>query len=95
MIGVHSIPSSGGHDSVKVARANLESMRLKTFLYSLFFPSSFAFAHLALAAAASLALIAGLLRRSFLAGLGAALAPFNLAQRIFRALTRAFTSLRR
>jgi len=42
-------------------------MRLKPFLYSVFFPSALAFAHLALAAAASLALVAGLLRRSFLA----------------------------
>jgi hypothetical protein len=42
-----------------------------------------------LAAAESLALTAGLLRRSFF------LAALNLAQRIFRAFARAFTSLRR
>jgi len=52
--------------------------------YSLFFPSALTLAHLALAAALSLALVAGLLRRSFF-----------LAQRIFRALARAFISLRR
>jgi hypothetical protein len=58
--------------------------------HSLLFPSALTFAHLALAAAASLALTAGLLRRSFLAGLVA----FNLAERIFRALTKALMSLR-
>ena|ERR1017187_2739642 len=47
--------------------------------YSVFFPSALAFAHLALAAAASFALVAGLLRRSFLAGLGVAVVPFCLA----------------
>ena len=40
--------------------------------YSVFFPSAFTFAHLALAIAASLALTAGLIRRSaFLAAFGA------------------------
>ena len=61
--------------------------------YSVFLPSAQAFAHLALAAAESLALTAGLLRQSFLEGF--ALVPFALAQRIFRALARAFMSLRR
>ena len=56
--------------------------------YNLVFPSSLAFAHLALAAALSLALVAGLLRRSFF------LAAFKLARRIFRALARALMSLR-
>ena len=64
--------------------------------YSFVFPSAFALAHLALAAAESLALIAGLLRQSFFfAGLAAACWAFALAQRIFRAFARAFTSLRR
>jgi hypothetical protein len=60
--------------------------------YNPVFPSSLAFAHLALAAAASLALTAGLLRRSFLAGL--AFWAFKPAKRIFRALARALISLR-
>lgn len=93
--------------------------------YNLVFPSALTFAHLALAASESLALTAGLLRQSLLAGLGVAVAPlifahrafaaaeiaarpaalnrllpffampFLLAHRIFRALARAFTSLRR
>ena len=57
--------------------------------YSVVFPSALTLAHLALAAALSLALTAGLLRRSFF------LAALTFAQRIFRALARAFTSLRR
>jgi len=61
--------------------------------HSVFLPSALAFAHLSLAAAESLALTAGLLRQSFLKGF--ALVPFALAQRIFRALARAFMSLRR
>jgi len=60
--------------------------------YSLVFPSALAFAHLALAAAESLALTAGLLRQSFFLPF---LAAFTLAQRIFRALAKAFMSLRR
>ena len=56
----------------------------KMQFYNAFFLSALTFAHLALAAALSLALTAGLLRRSFF-----------LAQRIFRALARAFISLRR
>ena len=96
-----------------------------TVPHSVFLPSALAFAHLSLAAAESLALTAGLLRQSFLAGLGVAGVPFTfahlalpsalmaalpaalirllpflgipfaLAQRIFRALARAFMSLRR
>ena len=65
-------------------------------VYSLVFPSALAFAHLALAAADSLALTAGLLRQSFLAGLDLAFPfAFALAHRIFRALPKAFMSLRR
>jgi hypothetical protein len=65
-------------------------------VYSLVFPSALAFAHLALAAADSLALTAGLLRQSFLAGLDLAFPfAFALAHRIFRARARAFMSLRR
>jgi hypothetical protein len=60
--------------------------------YSLVFPSALAFAHLALAAAESLALTAGLLRQSFFAGF--VLVRFALAQRIFRALAKALISLR-
>lgn len=64
--------------------------------YKVFFPSALTFAHLALAAAASLALTAGLLRRSFfLAAFVAAFFPLILAKRIFRALARALISLRR
>jgi hypothetical protein len=63
-------------------------------VYNPFFPSAFAFAHRALAAAEGLALTAGLLRQSFLFA-GFVLVPFALAQRIFRALARAFMSLRR
>ena len=64
--------------------------------YSLFFPSARTLAHLALAAAASLALTAGLLRRSFfLAGFDLPFAfPLTFAQRILRALARALMSLR-
>jgi hypothetical protein len=87
--------------------------------HNVFFPSARTFAHLAFAAALSLALTAGLLRRSLLAGLAAFalahlalpaarmaalpaapirllpfLAALNLAERIFRALARAFMSLR-
>jgi len=92
--------------------------------HSLVFPSALAFAHLALVAAESLALTSGVLRQSFLAGLGVAdvpltfahLAlpaalmaalpaalirllpflgiPFAVAHRIFRALAKAFMSLR-
>ncbi len=62
--------------------------------YNVFLPSALAFAHLALAAAESLALTAGLLRQSFFL-VGFVLVPFALAQRIFRALARAFMSLRR
>ena len=52
--------------------------------HSVFFPSAFAFAHRALAAAASLALTAGLLRRSFfLAAFGAAVVPLILAHLAF------------
>jgi len=61
--------------------------------YNLVFPSALAFAHLALAAAESLAFTSGLLRQSFLAGF--VLVPFALAHRIFRALARALMSLRR
>jgi hypothetical protein len=57
--------------------------------YSPFFPSARTLAHLALAAALSFALTAGLLRPSFF------LAAFSLAERILRALANAFTSLRR
>jgi hypothetical protein len=47
--------------------------------YNVFFPSGLTFAHLAFAAAASLAFTAGLLRRSFfLAGLGVTFVPFTL-----------------
>ncbi len=54
--------------------------------YNAFFPCAFAFAHLALATAASLALTAGLIRRSvFLAAFGVALVPFTLAHRAFAA----------
>ena len=64
--------------------------------YNFVFPSALAFAHLALAAADSLALTAGLLRQSFLAGLDLAFPfAFALAHRIFRARARAFMSLRR
>jgi len=64
--------------------------------YSRVFPSAFAFAHLALAAAESLALIAGLLRQSFFfAGLDSVLRAFNFAERILRAFAKAFISLRR
>ena len=60
------------------------------FAYSIFFPAAFALAHLALAAAESLALTAGLLRRSFfLLGLEA------FAQRILRALARALITFLR
>ena len=57
-------------------------------LYKVVFPSALTVTHLALAAAASLALTAGLLRRSRF------WVPFALAQRIFRAFASAFTSLR-
>lgn len=63
--------------------------------HNVFFPSARTLAHLALAAAASLALTDGLLRRSFfLAVFALAFAPFKLAIRIFRALARALMSLR-
>jgi hypothetical protein len=62
--------------------------------YNVVFPSALALAHLALAAAESLALTAGLLRQSFLAGLGVVFLAFTPAQRIFRALAKAFMSLR-
>jgi len=49
-------------------------------LYKVVFPSALTFAHLALAAAASLAPTAGLLRRSFfLATFGVAVSPLTLA----------------
>jgi len=49
-------------------------------LYKVVFPSALTLAHLALAAAASLALTAGLLRRSFfLATFGVAVSPLALA----------------
>jgi hypothetical protein len=49
-------------------------------LYKVVFPAALTLAHLALAAAASLALTAGLLRRSsFLATFGVAVSPLNLA----------------
>jgi len=49
-------------------------------LYKVVFPSALTLAHLALAAAASLALTAGLLRRSlFLAAFGVAVSPLTLA----------------
>ena len=52
--------------------------------YNVFFPSAFTFAHLALAAAASLALTAGLLRRSFfLATFDVTAVPFTLAHLAF------------
>jgi hypothetical protein len=52
--------------------------------YSVFFPSAFAFAHLALAAAASLALTPGLLRRSFfLTVFGVVVAPLTRAHLAF------------
>ncbi len=52
--------------------------------YNVFFPSPFTFAHLALAAAASLALTAGLLRRSFfLATFDVTAVPFTLAHLAF------------
>ena len=79
--------------------------------YNVFFPSAFTFAHLALAAAASLALTAGLLRRSlFLAAFGfaavlffatlEALAPFplilaHLALAAAAILARAAADMRR
>ncbi|ERR1035441_9869327 len=47
--------------------------------YNLVFPSALAFAHLSLAAAESFALTAGLLRQSFLAGLGVADVPLTFA----------------
>jgi len=50
-----------------------------TVPHSVFLPSALAFAHLSLAAAESLALTAGLLRQSFLAGLGVAGVPFTFA----------------
>src|SRR5580658_9572007 len=50
--------------------------------YSLFFPAAFAFAHLAFAAAAILALEAALIFRRFF-GAASALAPFALAHRAF------------
>ena len=54
--------------------------------YSLVFPSALALAHLALAAAESLALTAGLLRQSFfLATFAVAVVPLTLAQRAFAA----------
>ena len=65
-------------------------------VYSVVFPAALTLAHLARAAAASLALTAGLLRRSrFLVAFGVAALPFALAHRIFRAFARAFMSLRR
>ena len=52
--------------------------------YSLVFPAALTLAHLARAAAASLALTAGLLRRSFfLETLGVAVVPFTLAHLAF------------
>ena len=52
--------------------------------YSLVFPAALTLAHLARAAAASLALTAGLLRRSFfLAAFGAAVVPLILAHLAF------------
>ena len=64
-------------------------------LYNPVFPSALALAHLALAAAASFALVAGLLRRSFfLAGLEAFAVPLILPQRIALALARVLMSLR-
>ena len=52
--------------------------------YNVFFPSPFTFAHLALAAAASLALTAGLLRRSFfLVTFDVTAVPFTLAHLAF------------
>ena len=47
--------------------------------YSPFFPSARTFAHLALAAAESLALTSGLLRQSFFLVFGVAVAPLTLA----------------
>jgi len=81
------LPSRPGQPK-RLAREHLHG-------YRLFFPSALTLAHLARAAAASLALTAGLLRRSFfLGGLGVALVPFNFANRIFRARARALISLR-
>ena len=66
--------------------------RILVSRYSLVLPSARAFLHLARAAAASLALVAGLPRQSlFLAGLVA----FAFAKRILRARARALMSLRR
>jgi hypothetical protein len=54
--------------------------------YRLVFPVALTFAHLARAAAASLALTVGLLRRSFfLATLSVAVVPFTLAHLAFAA----------
>ena len=75
----------------RVTAAPLETM----INHNPFFPLALTLAHLALAVAASLALTAGLERRSFLAGLGVDFWAFNLADRIFRALARALISLRR
>ena len=47
--------------------------------HNLVFPSALTLAHLAFAAAASLALVAGLLRRSFLAGVDLSFALAHLA----------------
>jgi hypothetical protein len=68
--------------------------------YKVFLPAAFTFAHLALAAAASLALVAGLLRRSFfMAGLELDFAPpLILAHRALAAadiLARTAADLRR
>ena len=52
--------------------------------YRLVFPAALTFAHLARAAAASLARTAGLLRRSaFLTAFAVTFVPFTLAQRAF------------
>ncbi len=61
----------------KILPAVAGSQRAGTRFYNVFFPSAFTFAHLALAAAASLALTAGLLRRSFF------LAAFTFAHLAF------------
>jgi hypothetical protein len=67
--------------------------------YNVFFPAAFTFAHLALAIAASLALTAGLIRRSaFLAGFGVARVALTLAHRALAAaaiFARAEADMRR
>jgi len=82
-------------EPVPLLEHQIQSLRAEQ-PYNVFFPAALAFLHLARAAAANFALVAGLLRRSFfLAGLDLAFVPFNMAARIFRALARALISLRR